>query len=160
MQKKSCSYIKKTAEFISVLLMLLVACIVIVFYRDIPSQVPLHYNIYGEADAYSRKWAIFIVPIVMMITYIALSILQKKPHIFNYPIKVTEQNKIKLYEVGVEMVVVFKAMSLLMLSSLSISSILDSINKNGYINAWLIIAIVLLWVIIFIYYIRKMYALK
>ena len=148
------------SEFISILLMLLACCIIIVFYKDIHGQVPLHYNIYGEADVYSRKWTIFIVPILMIITYIALSILQRKPHIFNYPIQVTDENRDKLYEIGVEMVVVFKLLVTLMFSVLSTSNILNAVNKNGYISVWPIISIILVWFVVFIYYIYKMYAHK
>ena len=56
--------------------LLFVGYMLIIYYSELPNTVPSHYNICGEADAYSRKWVIFIVPILMIITYIALSILQ------------------------------------------------------------------------------------
>ena len=147
-------------EIFSITALLFVGYMLIIYYSELPNTVPSHYNICGEADAYSHKWVIFIVPFLMIITYIALSILQRKPHIFNYPIQVTDENRDGLYKVGVEMVVVSKMLVMLMFAALCASCIFDSINKKGYVNIWFILIPSIGLLIVPIYYIVKMYTLK
>jgi len=68
----------------------------------------MHSNLYGEVDAYgSKKTTVAILLFLSMLnisTYAILKILNKYPHIFNFPVAVTEQNAFFLYKTATRMI--------------------------------------------------------
>ena len=80
----------------------------IMYWVTAPYIVPIHYNIHGEIDNYGSKTTLFFVLLFLLVltilTYVVFKILNKYPHIFNYPIAVTEQNAYFLYKTTTKMV--------------------------------------------------------
>lgn len=64
----------------------------LVNYFDLPDIIPIHYNSAGQVDGYGNKANILILPIVSTILFIGLTVLNKYPHVFNYPIEITDSN--------------------------------------------------------------------
>jgi uncharacterized membrane protein len=89
---------------------LLATCIVpAVLFRSLPDSIPTHYGINGEADSWGSKTSIFVLPAISTILFIGLSILNRFPHVFNYQVKVTEENAIRLYTKGTRIIRIVKA---------------------------------------------------
>jgi uncharacterized membrane protein len=74
------------------------------FYSIIPSQIPIHFNSVGQADAYGNKVNLWILILVSTVLCIAMTVLNRYPHLFNYPTKVTEEHKHKLYAYATRMI--------------------------------------------------------
>ena len=87
-------------EILSLLSVLGAVVLYIIYWIKAPNIVPIHYNIYGEADGYGSKTVLVILPILSVLMYVGLTILKKYPHIFNFPITVTEQNALSLYKMA------------------------------------------------------------
>ena len=66
-------------------------------YSSLPETIPTHYNAAGEVDGYGNKSHIIALPVVSTILFIGLFVLNKFPHIFNYPTTITEDNAHQLY---------------------------------------------------------------
>ena len=98
-------YIIEIAAFLSVLVAII---LYIIYWTKAPEVVPTHYNIHGEVDGYGSKATLLILPIITVVTYIGLTILNKYPHIFNFPATVTEQNALSLYKIATRFVRVLK----------------------------------------------------
>src|SRR4029078_10042601 len=48
------------------LLALGVLIVSVIFYPQLPAQIPTHWNIHGQVDGYSEKfWGIFLMPLVL-----------------------------------------------------------------------------------------------
>ncbi len=62
--------------------------------------MPKHFNVFGQPDSYANKNIIWFLPALGLILYIGMTILNKYPHVFNYPIKLTNENAEKLYKIG------------------------------------------------------------
>ena len=73
-------------------------------FGKLPDEVPTHFNHAGEADAWSGKGTLFILPAIAVGLYIMLTLLNRSPHIFNYPVKITEQNAPMQYRLGQDLV--------------------------------------------------------
>ncbi len=69
----------------------------ITHYKHLPDTIPIHWNGSGQADGFGGKGNILILPFVATILSIGLTILNKFPHLFNYPTKITEENAARQY---------------------------------------------------------------
>ncbi len=72
-------------------------------FSALPSTIPIHLNISGEIDNYGSKHLIWFLPILGMFIYFGISALLKRPHIYNYGVKVTDNNALSLYRAGVRL---------------------------------------------------------
>jgi len=66
-------------------------------YSELNSEIPVHFNASGEADRYGDKRSIFLLPLISTMLFIGLSVLNKYPHIFNYPTEITKENAKRQY---------------------------------------------------------------
>ena len=67
----------------------------------LPSEVPIHFNFAGEADGWGSKYVLLVLPLIGIVTVLALEAVEKRPHIHNYPHYVNEANVRQFYEVSV-----------------------------------------------------------
>lgn len=87
---------------------MLVACTVIAIlakYPKMPTTVPTHFNIRGEADAFGSRTSLLWIALVMAIIQTLLAWISAKPRIMNYPVSITEQNTQSLYPEGERLMV-------------------------------------------------------
>ena len=64
-------------------------------YSILPEIIPIHFNGAGKADGFGNKTHIFVLPIISTLLFIGLTILNKHPHIFNYPSQITKENAVR-----------------------------------------------------------------
>jgi hypothetical protein len=78
----------------------------LLFYSSIDSNAsfPTHYNLAGEVDGWGGRSSLWNLPLIGLVFYIGLSILQKYPGIYNFPCEVTEKNVNYLYRMGVQLI--------------------------------------------------------
>lgn len=72
-------------------------------YMGLPDQIPIHYNFSGEADRFGNKAYILLLPIVATILFVAMTLLNRYPHIFNYPATITPHNAVRQYTIATRM---------------------------------------------------------
>ena len=75
----------KTIEILGWLLICAVWGLTILNYTNLPNIIPTHYNGAGVADGFGEKWMILTLPLVATVLFIGITIINKFPHIFNYP---------------------------------------------------------------------------
>ncbi len=67
-------YTKK--EILPILIILITAAIGVYFWPQLPSQVPSHWNVYGQIDSWvSKNFAVFFFPALILVLYLLLSFL-------------------------------------------------------------------------------------
>lgn len=71
-----------------------------VYYSELPDTIPKHFNARGEADGYGHKATIWVVPFLGLALYILLSVLNQRPHIFNYAVRITPENAERQYRMA------------------------------------------------------------
>jgi len=146
-------------EILSAIALLLIIVVPIVSYSSLSAEIPIHYDIYGEADGYGDKSTIFIITTLAIITYIAISVLQRKPPMYNFPVAVKDDNREQLYILGAKMLIRIKLLIMALFLSANIKSAPISEKANSAIT-WIFYSIIALIAIISVYYIGKMYTLK
>ncbi|WP_353778147.1 DUF1648 domain-containing protein [Winogradskyella sp. 3972H.M.0a.05] len=90
-------------ELISITLLVLTWYYVISQYADLPETIASHFNAEGEADGYSGKIVLWLLPGLSTLIYVGLLILTKYPHIHNYMVNITEENALKNYRFSIRM---------------------------------------------------------
>ena len=79
-------------EVIGFLAILCLILLPLYHYESIPEEIPRHYGLDGKPDAYDSKNVLYTLPAIGVIMYIALSILNRFPHLFNYAVSITKEN--------------------------------------------------------------------
>ena len=120
-------------------------------WSTIPQSIPTHYNLQGIVDNYGGKQSLLLIPIISLIIFCVISFLQKFPEISNTPIKLTVENKNRVYAVQNSMIITLK---LITISIFFYISIMQTTLKQ-ISSAFLPITIFLL-LITFVYYLYKM----
>jgi uncharacterized membrane protein len=66
-------------------------------YTSLPESIPTHFNASGQVDDYGNKGSILLLPAVGTIIFAVILLLTRIPHIFNYPVTITEENAERQY---------------------------------------------------------------
>ncbi len=94
----------------------------VVAWQHIPNEIPGHYNAIGEIDRITSKGSLIALPIVAWIMYIGISIIERFPQIWNTGVRVTEENKEKVYRILKNMLGTVKLLLVVAFSYLTINS--------------------------------------
>ena len=87
----------KLVETLGWIVLLAIWVLTVTNYPNLPDTIPTHFNASGEADGFGGKATILTLPIVASILFVGLTILNKYPHLFNYPIKMTADQALNQY---------------------------------------------------------------
>lgn len=86
-------------EIIGAIIMIGLFVFVGIKYQALPDQIPKHFNASGQIDAWGSKASIWSLPGVGAFLYILLTVITFFPSTWNFPTtKMTEKNKIPLYQ--------------------------------------------------------------
>ena len=64
-------------------------------YNRLPDLVPTHFSFAGVADAQGPRHLLWIIASLMVLLYAGLTLLAARPHWYNYPVEINEQNKFR-----------------------------------------------------------------
>jgi uncharacterized membrane protein len=101
------------------------------FYNNfpaLPETVPIHFNASGEPDGFGSKWWMFWLPSIATVLYVFLTLLQRIPHRFNYPVYVTPKNAPRQYQLVLRFVRVLKILVVALFAGITWHSI--QLTKN------------------------------
>ncbi len=86
---------------IEVLAWILIAAIwgiTIYSYSKLPDVIPLYYAVSGKPDVFGGKENIFSLPMLAAILFMGLTIVNRYPQIFNFPVKITAENVLNRFK--------------------------------------------------------------
>lgn len=66
--------------------------VLIQWWPQLPAVVPTHFGAYGLPDAWGAKSSLFLLPAIAVGLYIILSAASCFPGLYNYPVRITEDN--------------------------------------------------------------------
>lgn len=110
------------------------------YYGDLPAEVPRHFGSDGNPTAWSGKGFVWVMPIIGLIMFMKLYILSRYPHIYNYPVAVTEENAPRLYLKGSRMVRVLNAILVYVFLYITYSTIQTALGEQAGLNPAIMIA--------------------
>ena len=121
-------------------------------YSILPEIIPIHFNGAGKANGFGNKTHIFILPIISTLLFIGLTILNKNPHVFNYPSQITKENAVHQYTNATRMMRVLKLV-IVLLFGLIIFKTIENVNGNADgLGTWFLPFTIGLFIILTLYF--------
>lgn len=127
----------------------------IAFYSKLPEQIPSHYNATGIADDYSNKSTIFVLPVLAAVIYLAMTVLSKHPHIFNYPATITQENAKRMYTTATRLIRVMKLVVIVILGAIVFMTFRTSLSKREGLGSWFLPVAVVVMIAPVVFYLMK-----
>lgn len=147
-------------EIIGWAFMLAVWILVIANYSNLPDVIPIHYNIAGEADGFGGKENLLILPLVATVLFIGMTILNRFPHIFNYPTIITEDNVLQQYTNMTRIIRYLKFVLVLIFGWIAFRAIQDATGYSEGLGNWFSVLISVAIFIPLVYFIVKSLRIK
>ena len=121
-----------------------------VIWGDLPQQIPGHYDFAGNVTRYDSKGTLFIVPAINLVLFIGLAIIQRFPSLWNTGVRITEENRVRVYKVLRNMLVTTKLSIVITFVFISVFQTLDGGLPGWFLGAifWLIFAPIVIFIIL------------
>jgi len=87
-------------EILSALGMLVLVYLFVHAWATLPETIPTHFDIHGEPDGWGSKSTLVMLPIIALVLYAFMTIINRYPHVFNYIVPITEENAERQYRLG------------------------------------------------------------
>ncbi len=84
-------------EFICLLCLFGLVLYLMIAWPNIPDEIPGRYNTAGEITRMTNKGSLIVLPVISLIMYAGMSIIERFSQIWNTGITVTEGNKEEVY---------------------------------------------------------------
>ena len=95
-------------NIICVLLLVGLVIYLIVAWGGIPDQIPGHFGADGTVTRYDSKGSLIIIPIIAWVMFLGISLVERFPQVWNTGVRVTEENKFRVYRVLKSLIVMVK----------------------------------------------------
>ncbi len=101
-------------------------------YAELPNKIPSHYGLNGKPDAFSNKSTLLVLLGITILMYAGMYILNKFPHIFNYPEDMTEEQAPAQYKKASKLMRLINTVMVISFSYLIFSTVQTAYqNQNG-----------------------------
>ncbi len=107
-------------------------------YSHLPSIIPTHYGLNGQADGFGHKSTIYLLPGITTAIAILFSVLCKYPHKFNYLTRIDASNARQQYASALRLMRFLQFFITCIFGYLTYKEISGAINKHSQLDFWLI----------------------
>jgi len=145
----------KTLEILGWTSILVIWVLTTTNYTNLPDTIPVHYNGAGQADGFGGKATILTLPLIATVLFIGLTILNKFPHIFNYPTNITPDNALRQYTNATRLIRYLKFIIVVIFGLIAFKTIQNANGQEDGLGIWFLPVTLGLIFIPMIYYIVK-----
>ena len=145
----------KLMELLGWIMLLAIWGLTITHFSDLPDTIPTHFNATGEADGFGSKASIIGLPLIATLLFIGLTVLNRYPHIFNYPSPVTQDNALRLYTLATRMLRYLKLVLLVVFGGIELMTIQHATGKGAGLGVWFLPLTLVLVFLPLIYFVVK-----
>jgi len=150
----------KVIEFTGWTLLIGTWVLAILSFSDLPESIPTHFNGAGEADGFGEKTNIFVLPIIGMILFIGMTMLNRHPHIFNYPKAINNENALKQYSNATRMIRVLKLIIVFVFGLILVMTLQNTNGNADGLGTWFLPFTIGLFIIPTLYFLIKSMRIK
>ncbi|MBU9723693.1 MULTISPECIES: DUF1648 domain-containing protein [Bacillaceae] len=116
------SAFERFLSIISILIFLGSVVFLVVIWSNLPDQVPAHFGATGEVNRHGSIWELVVLLAVGAVLYVLMHVLEKYPHLHNYPVEITELNAAEAYRISRTLIGTLKNVILILFSVLMVNS--------------------------------------
>lgn len=133
--------------------------ITVIQFPNLPSEVPSHYNIMGDADAWANKWFIFFLPLVGFGLWLLMGQVGRFPEFINMPNGGEPLNEEQLQN-SMKLMYMIRNEVLLFMSLLTLKEVFTSIGYPIHLGIWEFVIFVAVMTVTIVWYMMKNHKLK
>ncbi|MGN1406336.1 MAG: DUF1648 domain-containing protein [Erysipelotrichaceae bacterium] len=115
--------LKYISTLVCIILILIYGIHLALIYKTLPNMVPDHFDFAGNVNSYGNKISLVMEPLISIMIIVVMDVVSNFPDLWNYPVKVTEDNKDFLFKVTLIMVSVLKVIVTILLLYIGLCSI-------------------------------------
>jgi uncharacterized membrane protein len=104
------SPLEKGLEVASLLGLAFLLWITFSAWAGLPDKVPVHFGFTGQPDRWGDRNTLVLLPVVALFVGALITLFEGLPNLYNYPVKVTEENSERLYGLGRSLLIWVKAL--------------------------------------------------
>jgi len=134
--KLELSQADKLIEIIGWLLIFTFWALTIFNYKSLPERIPTHFNGAGVADGFGDKWMILTLPLLATAIFVGMTILNRFPHVFNYPTEVTTENALKQYSNATRLIRYLKVILVVIFELIAYQTIRYAVGQTEGLGTW------------------------
>lgn len=101
-----------------------------------PDKIAAHFNGKGEVDRWGSKYELLILPFIGFFILMLISLMEKAPHMYNYPKRLNESNAEAFYLNSRMTANFLKNFILVMFSYILFQTIEIALGKADSLNFW------------------------
>lgn len=109
---------------------------IILQWGNLPEEIPAHFNAKGEVDRWGSKIEVLILPGIGIFMWIFLGLLEKAPHMHNYPARLNERNVEAFYLNSRKLCNEVKNFCLILFAIISCEIVLVALGKIEGLGWW------------------------
>lgn len=128
--------IDKILEFVALASVLIMLIYSAASYGNLPERIPMHFNAAGEPDGFGGKKMIWLLPVIGLVSYLGMTLMNQYPHTFNYLVKITEENARYHYRTTTRMIITLKAVIMALFAYLHYVTVQVALGKMTGLGAW------------------------
>ena len=109
---------------------------IIVIWGKLPDEVPAHFNGAGEVNRWGSKVELFILPFIGLFLWILMGLLEKAPHMHNYPARLNESNVEAFYLNSRKLLNEIKNLCLILFAIISVQIVRIALGEAQSLGWW------------------------
>jgi uncharacterized membrane protein len=144
---------ERMMELLSIVMLGIMWLLVIFYFAKLPDPVPVHFDAKGEPDAYGSKTISVFLPIIAGLLFAGMTIINRYPHIFNYPVKITPENARRQYSFATRLVRLLKLVIMFVFLLIEYFMFRTALGQSAGLGVWFLPVFLVLINVPVIYYI-------
>lgn len=139
-------------EIIAALLLLILFIYTFISWSSLPETIPVHFDAKGQPDGYGGRITIFFSPLLTLALFVLLTVLNRRPDIFNYPVRINPENAEYQYRLATRMLRLLKLSLVVMFSAITWSVVHSARSGNSDYVMWVLPFALIITFLPIIYY--------
>lgn len=139
-------------EIIAAVLLIILFIYTFISWSSLPETIPVHFDAKGQPDGYGGRITIFFSPLLTLALFILLTVLNRRPDIFNYPVRISPENAEYHYRLATKMLRLLKLSLVIMFGAITWSVVHSARSGNSDYVMWVLPFALIITFIPIIYY--------
>jgi uncharacterized membrane protein len=97
----------------------------------LPPRIPIHFDIAGNPTGWGSPAGLLLLPGIATLIYLLITAVSQFPGAFNFPVRVTAENRSRLEALALQMITFIKV-ELVCLFALIQSAVIDAVRQNRF----------------------------
>lgn len=105
-------------------------------YNQLPERIPTHFGFDGNPDGFGPKSRIWLLPVLGLVLYLFMGYLARKPHTYNYAVKITPENAEREYSLATRILRGLRAFIMLLFAYLVWGTVTTAQGSADGLSTW------------------------